>query len=31
MTVRTHKRLGELVGEGVELVPAGGVSRSCGR
>jgi Xaa-Pro aminopeptidase len=25
MTVRTHRRLGELVGEGVELVPAGGM------
>jgi Xaa-Pro aminopeptidase len=25
MTVRAHGRLGELVGEGVELVPAGGV------
>jgi Xaa-Pro aminopeptidase len=25
MTVRAHKRLGELVGEGVELVPAGGL------
>jgi Xaa-Pro aminopeptidase len=24
MTVRTHKRLAELVGDGVELVPAGG-------
>src|SRR3954452_22769774 len=25
MSVRTHKRMGELVGEGVELVPAGGL------
>jgi Xaa-Pro aminopeptidase len=25
MTVRTHRRFGELVGEGVELVPAGGM------
>src|SRR4051794_28122174 len=25
MTVRAHKRLGELVGEGVELVAAGGI------
>src|SRR5947207_552874 len=25
MTVRAHKRLAELVGEGVELVPAGGI------
>ena len=25
MTVRTHARLGEIVGEGVELVPAGGI------
>src|SRR5206468_9050248 len=25
MTVRTHRRLGELVGDDVELVPAGGM------